>query len=103
VYFSCLEALQNVAKYANASRTIVRLSESADALTFTVADDGTGFDPATTTPGSGLLGIRDRVEAIGGALEIRSRAGEGTNLTGRLPVRTLAPSGAPSGRDTSNT
>jgi signal transduction histidine kinase len=95
VYFSCLEALQNVAKYANASRTIVRLNDAPGWLTFTVADDGVGFDAARTSFGTGIMGIRDRVEALGGTLEVRSRPGGGTNLTGRLPVTVAAPIAEP--------
>jgi signal transduction histidine kinase len=91
VYFSCLEALQNVAKYANASRAVVRLSDEPGWITFTVADDGVGFEPARTSLGTGLLGIRDRVEALGGTLDIRSRPRSGTNVTGRLPVPLTAP------------
>ena len=90
VYFSCLEALQNVAKYANASRAVVRLNDAPGWLTFTVADDGVGFDAARTSFGTGLIGIRDRVEALGGTLEVRSRPGSGTNVTGRLPVSVVA-------------
>jgi signal transduction histidine kinase len=91
VYFSCLEALQNVAKYANASRAVVRLSDEPGWITFTVADDGVGFEPARTSLGTGLLGIRDRVEALGGTLDIRSRPRSGTNVTGRLPVPLTGP------------
>jgi signal transduction histidine kinase len=91
VYFSSLEALQNVAKYADASRAVVRLSDEPGWLTFAVADDGVGFDPARTSLGTGLLGIRDRVEALGGTLEITSRPGGGTNVTGRLPVSVAVP------------
>jgi signal transduction histidine kinase len=91
VYFSCLEALQNVAKYANATRTIVRLDDAPGWLTFTVADNGVGFDPARTSFGTGIMGIQDRVEALGGTLEVRSRPGSGTNLTGRLPVSVAVP------------
>jgi signal transduction histidine kinase len=91
VYFSCLEALQNVAKYANASRAVVRVSDEPGWITFTVGDDGVGFEPARTSLGSGLLGIQDRVEALGGTLEIRSRPRSGTNVTGRLPVSVTSP------------
>jgi signal transduction histidine kinase len=86
VYFSVLEALQNVAKYADASRAVVRLAEGHDELTFTVSDDGRGFDPSTTPSGTGLQGMADRLAAIGGALEIRSARGAGTTVAGRVPV-----------------
>ena len=64
----------------------MRLIDEEGWLTFGVADDGTGFDPAGTAMGTGLQGITDRLEALGGALEIRSRLGEGATLTGRIPV-----------------
>jgi signal transduction histidine kinase len=90
-YFCCLEALQNVAKYAGASKATVRLIDEQGWLNFVVADDGAGFDPAETALGTGLQGMADRVQALGGALEIRSRPGEGTTLTGRIPTRSFVP------------
>ena len=86
VYFCTLEALQNVAKYASASRAKVGLSCSDGSLQFTVTDDGTGFDTATTRHGTGLQGMADRLAALGGALQVRSRPGYGTTLSGVLPV-----------------
>jgi len=85
VYFCALEALQNVAKHARASRAAVRLSGSDGALEFSVSDDGAGF-PAGTGNGSGLQGMSDRVAAHGGTLTVRSRPGQGTTITGRLPT-----------------
>jgi signal transduction histidine kinase len=86
VYFCTLEALQNITKYASASRATVGLTCSDDSLQFTVTDDGTGFDTATTRHGTGLQGMADRLAALGGALHVRSRPGEGTTLSGELPV-----------------
>ena len=86
VYFSCLEALQNVAKYANASRAIVRLAQADGSLTFEVVDDGVGFDPSVASTGTGLQGIADRLAALGGEVTIRSTLGDGTTVAGRLPV-----------------
>ena len=85
VYFCCLEALQNIAKYASANEAIIRLGRSNGDLTFQVVDDGRGFDPATAG-GSGLTNMRDRVEAVGGTLEIQSEPGIGTTVLGRVPV-----------------
>jgi signal transduction histidine kinase len=85
VYFCALEALQNVAKHARASRAAVRLSGSDGTLEFSVSDDGAGF-PAGTSHGSGLQGMSDRVAAHGGTLTVRSRPGQGTTITGRLPT-----------------
>jgi signal transduction histidine kinase len=86
VYFCCLEALQNVSKYANASRAVVRLEVDGPWLTFGVQDDGAGFDPAKTRLGTGLQGMSDRLEALGGGLEIRSEPGRGTTIAGRVPT-----------------
>ncbi|MGQ0668422.1 MAG: sensor histidine kinase [Actinomycetota bacterium] len=90
-YFCALEALQNVSKYAEASRASIRLREANGHLIFTVQDDGVGFDPKATRFGSGLMNIRDRLEALGGALEISSAPGKGTTITGRIPARATEP------------
>jgi len=84
-YFCVLEALQNVTKYAKASRVIVRLGEEDGDLTFSVSDDGQGFDVEAAPKGSGLQNMADRVEALGGNLEVRSAPGEGTTVIGRIP------------------
>ena len=86
VYFSCLEALQNVAKYADASTVTVRLAQTDGMLTFEVVDDGRGFDPAAAERGSGLQGIADRLAALDGTLEVTSEPGSGTRVLGRVPV-----------------
>ena len=86
VYFSCLEALQNVAKYAEASAATVRLAQTNGALVFEVADDGRGFDPAAAERGTGLQGIADRLAALGGHLDVRSAPGEGATLVGTIPA-----------------
>ena len=65
VYFSCLEALQNVAKYAAASEATIRITRSPTLLTFAVTDDGRGFDPTAMASGGGLEGLGDRLAAIG--------------------------------------
>jgi signal transduction histidine kinase len=85
VYFCCLEALQNIAKYADAHDARIRLERSNGDLTFEVVDDGRGFDLATAG-GSGLMNMRDRVEAVGGALVVSSTPGTGTTIRGRIPV-----------------
>jgi signal transduction histidine kinase len=86
-YFCCLEALQNAAKHSGASRISVELRGRPDgSLTFTVADDGTGFDPAALRPGSGLTNMRDRLDAVDGTLELSSSPATGTRVTGRIPA-----------------
>ncbi|MGZ8580485.1 MAG: sensor histidine kinase, partial [Actinomycetota bacterium] len=91
VYFSALEALQNVAKYADASRATVTLRRSNGSLAFAVADDGRGFEPSVTGYGTGLQGIADRLGALDGELEVTSRPGSGTTVSGRLPISMGAP------------
>jgi signal transduction histidine kinase len=86
VYFCALEALQNVAKYAEAGRTVIHLSRTNGDLSFEVVDDGRGFDPAGVVAGSGLQGMADRLAAVGGSLEIRSAPGRGTTVAGHVPV-----------------
>jgi signal transduction histidine kinase len=86
VYFCCLEALQNIAKYAQAQRVSLRLWTKDSDLAFRVQDDGKGFDATTVPQGSGLQNMRDRMEALGGSLEVRSSPGRGTAIEGRIPV-----------------
>jgi signal transduction histidine kinase len=85
-YFSILEALQNVAKYAEATRAIVRLSATDGSLAFEVEDDGRGFATGSTPTGTGLQGIADRLTALEGELEVRSSPGTGTTVAGRVPL-----------------
>jgi signal transduction histidine kinase len=85
-YFCVLEALQNIAKYAGPSRAVVRLDESDGHLVFAVSDDGAGFDVERTPRGSGLQNMADRVEAVGGSIDITSAPGRGTTVIGRIPV-----------------
>ena len=89
VYFCALEALNNVAKYAAASRAEVRLAQTDGDLTFEIADDGAGFDPGRTRYGTGLRGMADRIEVIGGTLEVDSAPGRGTSIRGRIPSDVL--------------
>jgi signal transduction histidine kinase len=86
VYFCCLEALQNAGKHAgHQARVSVSLVEAGPNLRFSVRDDGCGFDPATVTQGDGMVGMRDRLGAIGGALRVTSSPGAGTEISGAVP------------------
>ncbi len=87
VYFCALEALQNVAKYAEAGTATIALAETNGDLSFRIRDDGRGFDPAASRTGAGLTNMRDRLEALGGSLEITSRPGAGTTVSGRVPLK----------------
>jgi nitrate/nitrite-specific signal transduction histidine kinase len=86
LYFCILEALQNIQKYAQASSATVRLREEADQLCVEVADDGRGFDVHATVRGNGLTNMEDRLDALGGTLQITSSPGHGTTLRVILPV-----------------
>ena len=83
-YFVASEALTNVAKYANATKASVRVVHVDDVVLVEVADDGVGG--ADEASGSGLLGLADRVETLGGRLHVTSPPGEGTVVTAELPV-----------------
>ena len=84
VYFLCSDALTNVAKYSGAAHVAVDVNQSKRRITATVADDGVGgADPSR---GSGLRGLTDRFDALGGWLSIESRRGVGTRLLATLPV-----------------
>jgi signal transduction histidine kinase len=89
VYFCCLEAMQNIAKYSSATSAQIRLTSHDDLLLFEVTDDGQGFDAAVTGYGTGLQGMADRLDALGGSLEITSQPGAGTRVTGTLPATGL--------------
>ena len=88
-YFAVSEALANVAKHAHAStvRVVVRCADGE--LTVEVHDDGIGG--AAMGRGSGLQGMRDRIDPIGGCLSITSPAGRGTTIRAEIPVGPAAP------------
>jgi signal transduction histidine kinase len=88
IYFCTLEALQNVAKYAAATRARIRLDREDGHVTFEIEDDGAGFDMGATGYGTGLRGMADRLDAVGGSLDVRSAPGRGTTIAGRVPVTT---------------
>jgi signal transduction histidine kinase len=91
VYFSVLEALQNAAKYAQASSVHVRLEQHDSQLCFEVDDDGVGFDAREDTHGSGLRGIADRLDTVGGTLQVHSSPGAGTRVRGTVPADARQP------------
>jgi signal transduction histidine kinase len=78
----CAEALANVAKHARAGRVRICLAEEPDALVLEVADDGVG---GANPSGSGLAGVRQRVEALGGRVSVGGAIGGGTLLRAELP------------------
>ncbi len=86
VYFCTLEALNNVAKYAEATRVDVRLGAEEGALRFEIIDDGIGFETSDAASGTGLQGMADRVAALGGSLTLTSARGQGTTVRGSVPT-----------------
>src|SRR5439155_13473819 len=91
VYFCCLEALQNASKHANASSVAIHLAAGGAGLMFEVRDDGAGFDPVTTARGAGLQHMTDRLDAIGGLIEVESHPGRGTAVRGLIPIMQETP------------
>jgi signal transduction histidine kinase len=86
VYFCMVEAVQNSMKYAGAGAQVtISLRGEPDRLTFECVDDGVGFDVAAAAGSPGILGVRDRIEAVGGVLEIESSSA-GTTVRGSVPV-----------------
>ncbi|HEX9711716.1 MAG TPA: histidine kinase [Actinomycetota bacterium] len=90
LYFCVLEAVQNITKYADATRVTVRVAATDGRLRFEVIDEGSGFDVRSVRRGAGLTNMADRLEALGGALEIRSQRGAGTTVAGWVAARPLA-------------
>jgi signal transduction histidine kinase len=86
VYFCVLEALNNVAKYAAATSATITLAQEDGHLTFEVHDDGAGFDVGSARSGTGLQGMADRLDAVGGSLTIVSALGDGSTVGGWVPV-----------------
>jgi signal transduction histidine kinase len=90
-YYTVCEALANIAKYAHATSVDVRVTEADSALHVRVRDNGSGG--ADFSRGTGLLGLKDRAEALGGHVDLRSPPGEGTTLEITLPLADLGRAG----------
>jgi two-component system NarL family sensor kinase len=90
LYRICQEALTNVARHAEAGRVRVRLVATPQEVRLSIEDDGRGFD-ASRVPGDrhGLVGMRERAQMLGGALEVRSSPGGGTRVQASVPLETL--------------
>jgi len=83
-YFVCSEAVTNAAKHAGATEVVIEVTEAPGGVQIAIADGGVGG--ASLDAGTGLRGLCDRVEALGGRLEIESPGGAGTRLRAELPV-----------------
>ena len=82
------ECLTNASKHSGASEVSVELERTAGGGTrLVVADDGKGFDTAVTRPGLGLLGMRERSEALGGTFKVEAQAAKGVRIAVELPAR----------------
>jgi signal transduction histidine kinase len=84
VYFCCSEALQNAAKHARGATTVSIRVRRNGGLRFEVQDDGPGFSPLHVRSGHGLANMRDRIEAVGGNVSIRTAPQEGTSVVGSI-------------------
>ena len=92
LYFVSSEALANATKHARASSVSVRLSQADGNLRVEIDDDGIGG--ADLARGTGLAGLRDRVEALGGWLTVADRTGHGTRIVASVPTRQMTPPSA---------
>jgi signal transduction histidine kinase len=93
VYYTMSEALTNASKHAGATYVSVSLSVQEDTLHLSIRDDGIGG--ADPTLGSGLIGLSDRIQALGGTIELESPPGKGTRLDAEIPVCLNAAANAP--------
>ncbi len=89
VYRVVQEALTNVAKHAEAESVWIEVAQGQGSIQIVVRDDGVGFDMDDRGRGFGLIGMRERVALAGGSLTIVSTPGVGTELRGRIPVKTV--------------
>ncbi len=90
IYRIVQESLTNAAKHGGARRAVVEIHEDDETVHLEIRDDGGGFDPAAETDGFGLLGMRERVELLGGTLLLDSTQGRGTTIRASFPVQRRA-------------
>jgi two-component system, NarL family, sensor kinase len=86
--------MQNVSKHAPNAHAVTITLQKEDFLRFEVRDDGAGFDASASSLGAGLANMRDRLDAVGGELAVRS-SGAGTVVTGSVPLRPVKGASAP--------
>jgi signal transduction histidine kinase len=92
LYFCAMEAVQNAVKHSGAGTVSVRVDEDSERWRLTVIDNGTGFDQTHTaaTSGVGLANMRDRLDAVGGTVEVMSSQPTGTTVTAVIPRTNVA-------------
>jgi signal transduction histidine kinase len=90
VYRIVQEAITNARKHSGADAIAVSVRDEDDSVTIVVRDDGHGFDPTSRSDGFGLVGMRERVESLGGGLAVDSAPGRGTTVSVRMPVKRRA-------------
>jgi signal transduction histidine kinase len=93
LYLMFKEILNNIARHARATEVRIELGLSAGLLTLMVADNGIGFDPGRTSPGTGWKSLRARAERLGASFEMVSEAAGGTSVKVSLPQTRMRPSG----------
>jgi signal transduction histidine kinase len=86
IYRITQEGLTNATKHGHAKRAVIEIHERGTTVELTIADDGEGFDPAKSTSGFGLLGMRERAQLLHGTVQITSSPGDGTIVTASIPV-----------------
>jgi signal transduction histidine kinase len=89
LYFCCMEAVQNAAKHSGASAVSVHFHQDQGCCRLTIMDKGAGFDPGNaiaTGAGTGLVNMRDRLDAVGGTVSVASQSGVGTTVTATIPA-----------------
>jgi signal transduction histidine kinase len=88
------EALNNVAKYSDASKVGILLTNIGDNVLLEMKDDGKGFDKETALKGNGLENMAARCSQMGGTFDIKSKPGEGTTLTCMVPIAIISYNGS---------
>jgi len=81
------ECLTNVAKHADATQVTVSMTRAANGLRFSFSDNGKGFDPSQRRRGLGLVGLRERVEALSGHFDLETVSGRGVQVKAVIPVK----------------
>ena len=89
IYFCCVQAVQNAMRHADNAASTIELSLDASILTFSVRDDGSGFDVESRPGGMGMRIMQDRIDALDGVLTVESAPGQGTLVVGRVPAGVL--------------